>query len=150
MNSVTNGTLSATNAVANETAIPFATAGKFRGKSPLHIGVANGMDNLSATAGKSRKVSRLRISVANRTANLFATAGKSRGKSPLLIGVANGMVNLFATAGKFRKVSRLRISVANGTANLFATVGQPALIKRNPNSTLSQKCTFLNFGPSTR
>ena len=126
MNSVTNGTLSATNAVANETAIPFATA------------------------GKSKKVSRLRISVANGTANLFATAGKSRGKSPLHIGVANGMVNLFATAGKFRKVSRLRISVANGTANLFATVGQPALIKQNPNSTLSPKCTFLNFGLSTR
>ena len=102
MNSVTNGTLSATNAVANETAIPFATAGKFRGKSPLRVAVANGTDNL------------------------------------------------FATAGKSRKVSRLRISVANGTANLFATVGQPALIKRNPNSTLSQKCTFLNFGPSTR
>ena len=52
MNSVTNGTLSATNAVANETAIPFATAWKSKGKSPLHIGVANGMVNLFATAGK--------------------------------------------------------------------------------------------------
>ena len=126
MNSVTNGTLSATNAVANETAIPFATAGKFRGKSPLRVAVANGTDNLFATAGKSRKVSRLRISVANGTANLFATALKSKGKSSL------------------------HISVANGTDNLFATVGQPALIKQNPNSTLSPKCTFLNFGLSTR
>ena len=44
------------NAVANETAIPFATAGKFREKSPLHIGVAYGTVNLFATAGIACRV----------------------------------------------------------------------------------------------
>ena len=44
------------NSVTNETAIPFATAGKFRGKSPLHIGVANGTANLFATAGIACRV----------------------------------------------------------------------------------------------
>ena len=79
-NSVTNGTRSSTNAVANETANLFATAEKFRQVSRLCITVANGMVNLFATAGKSRKVSRLRVAVAKGTGNLFATVGEIQGK----------------------------------------------------------------------
>ena len=44
------------NSIAKETTIPFATAGKFRGKLPLHIGVANGTANLFATAGIACRV----------------------------------------------------------------------------------------------
>ena len=64
--------------------------------------------------------------------------------------VAKETAILFATAGKFMGKPPLRIAVANGTANLFATAGKPVLIIPNANSTLSQKCTFLNFWFSTR